>query len=339
VCALEFLHNNAIIYRDLKPDNVLIADDGHVKLADFGLSKALPEADLEGAHQVSDATRVQSDGSITLESDTRTPKRLSSSTRSGCGTLVYMAPEVVQKQDYGKAADLWSLGVVIFDMLVGQPPFHVEVTASSPAKKSKTKHGRGRSNTNREKTKYNIVNCNYKMPTFVSLKSCSLINELLQVDVTRRLGGYDANFDLIKCHEYFQGIDWSLIPHKQMQPPFVPSLQGPTDVSNFSKEYTAVEEGTGVTIAASFGQTRYNAASHAEEHRAMATLPIGIGGSCSPTAPAQPYIDHFDYTSRPALPPRPQPRVSSSSRPDGLQASTASPATTEADDDTSNPNH
>ena len=330
MCALEFLHNNAIIYRDLKPDNVLIADDGHVKLADFGLSKALPEANLDGSNHLDAAHRVRSDGgaSIVLDSHTRPHKRLSSSTRSGCGTLVYMAPEVVQKQDYGKAADLWSLGVVIYDMLVGQPPFHVEVT-SSPSKKSKTKHGRGRSNTNREKTKYNIVNCNYKMPPFINLKSSSLINELLQVDVSRRLGGYEANFDLIKCHEYFQGIDWTLIPHKQMQPPFVPSLQGPTDVSNFSKEYTAVEEGTGVTIAALFGQSQYNAA--AEEQGAV--LPISIGG-CSPTAPAQPYIDHFDYTSRPALL-LPLPRVSGG-RPDA----TASPveAITPAND-TSNPNH
>ena len=81
-------------------------------------------------------------------------------------------------------------------------------------------------------------------------------------------------------------------------------LQGPTDVSNFSMEYTAIKEGTGVTIVASFGQSRYNAA--AEEQGTV--LPISIGG-CSPTAPAQPYIDHFDYTSRPALLP-PLPRVS-----------------------------
>ena len=118
-----------------------------------------------------------------------------------------------------------------------------------------------------------------------------------------------------------------------MQPPFVPNLQGPTDVSNFSKEYTAVEEGTGVTIVASFGQSRYNAV--AEE---QAVLPIG-GGGCSPTAPAQPYIDHFDYTSRPALPPR-----VSGLRPDVLQQATAavSPANTPAgiaSDDTSNANH
>ena len=73
VCALEFLHNNAIIYRDLKPDNVLIADDGHVKLADFGLSKALPEANLDGSNQLDATHRVRSDGgaSIVLDSHTR----------------------------------------------------------------------------------------------------------------------------------------------------------------------------------------------------------------------------------------------------------------------------
>ena len=275
VCALEFLHLHSIVYRDLKPDNVLIGGDGHVKLSDFGLSKYLPVA---GHGHDADDDQVM-DGFCTINHD-----RTRSSTRSCCGTLVYMAPEVIEKTPYGKAADLWSLGAVIYDMLVGQPPFHVEVAAGS----RKTRSRCGNTNTNRKATKYNILHCNYKFPAGISCKSQSLVNELLQLDVEHRLGGYEADFDLIRGHEFFQGIDWSLGGLRQIRPPFVPNLQSPTDVSHFDEEHTMDSKDTGVTIVASFSRPRYNAAMQ------EAMLPVEGGGIA--TTP-QPYIDHFDYTS------------------------------------------
>jgi len=278
VCALEFLHFHSIVYRDLKPDNVLIAGDGHIKLSDFGLSKALPVAGH--GHDADDDQDM--DGFCTDNHD-----RTRSSTRSCCGTLVYMAPEVVEKTPYGKAADLWSLGAVIYDMLVGQPPFHVEVDAAN-FKVRKTRSRCGNTNTNRKATKYNILHCNYKFPAGISCKSQSLVNELLQLDVEHRLGGYEADFDLIRGHEFFQGIDWSLGGLRQIRPPFVPNLQSPTDVSHFDEEHTKDSKDTGVTIVASFSRPRYNAAMQ------EAVLPAGDGGLA--TAPL-PYIDHFDYTS------------------------------------------
>ena len=305
VCALEFLHFHSIVYRDLKPDNVLIAGDGHVKLADFGLSKALPVAGHHG-HDADDDQLMDGftgnsgtgsgctnhgafSGIPILDSDNR--DRMRSSTRSCCGTLVYMAPEVIEKTPYGKAADLWSLGAVIYDMLVGQPPFHVEVAAGGSCKERKTRHGCGRSNTNRSATKYNILHCNYKFPAGISCKSQSLVNELLQLDVEHRLGGYEADFDLIRGHEFFQGIDWSLGGLRQIRPPFVPNLQSPTDVSHFDEEHTVDSKDTGVTIVASFSRPLYNAAMQ------EAVLPEFGGGGGIATTPPQPYIDHFDYTS------------------------------------------
>jgi serine/threonine protein kinase len=305
VCALEFLHFHSIVYRDLKPDNVLIAGDGHVKLADFGLSKALPVAGHHG-HDADDDQLMDGftgnsgtgsgctnhgafSGIPILDSDNR--DRMRSSTRSCCGTLVYMAPEVIEKTPYGKAADLWSLGAVIYDMLVGQPPFHVEVAAGGSCKDRKTRHGCGRSNTNRSATKYNILHCNYKFPAGISCKSQSLVNELLQLDVEHRLGGYEADFDLIRGHEFFQGIDWSLGGLRQIRPPFVPNLQSPTDVSHFDEEHTVDSKDTGVTIVASFSRPLYNAAMQ------EAVLPEFGGGGGIATTPPQPYIDHFDYTS------------------------------------------
>jgi len=313
ICALEFLHAHAIVYRDLKPDNILIGGDGHVKLADFGLSKALPEVqhddDYDGINGNGSSGGIPGTGSgcsnhgafsslQVLASEAK--QRMRSSTRSCCGTLVYMAPEVIEKTPYGKAADLWSLGAVIYDMLVGQPPFHVAASTSSLGlgdrsckPDRKTKHGCGRSNTNRSATKYNILHCNYKIPNGISSKSRSLINELLQLDVEHRLGGYEADFDLIRGHDFFQGIDWARVPLRQIRPPFIPNLRSPTDVSHFDEELTVDSKDTGVTIVASIGRPRYNAAAAAASAQEEAV------GNVQPTPP-QPYIDHFDYTS-PAL--------------------------------------
>lgn len=88
---LKHLHKQHIIYRDLKPENVLIESDGYIRIADFGLAK-------EGV-STNDATH------------------------SFCGTLEYLAPEIVQRKGHGLAVDWWSLGCIIYEMVVGEPPF------------------------------------------------------------------------------------------------------------------------------------------------------------------------------------------------------------------------
>ena len=93
VLALEYLHSKNIIYRDLKPENVLIGADGYIKIADFGLSRM----------------------NIVLDEATTI-----------CGTPEYLAPEIVHKKPYGKAVDWWTLGSIIYEMLVGIPPFYTQ---------------------------------------------------------------------------------------------------------------------------------------------------------------------------------------------------------------------
>jgi len=93
VCGLEYLHDNGVLYRDLKPENLLLTDEGHMCMTDFGISK-------EG-----------------LESD-------DARTATFCGTPEYLAPEVLECNGYGKAVDWWSLGTLMFEMLTGLPPFY-----------------------------------------------------------------------------------------------------------------------------------------------------------------------------------------------------------------------
>ncbi|XP_028981010.2 serine/threonine-protein kinase N2 [Esox lucius] len=185
---LEFLHQNKIVYRDLKLDNLLMDADGYVRIADFGLCK-------EGMGH-------------------------GDRTSTFCGTPEFLAPEVLTDNNYTRCVDWWGLGVLIYEMLVGESPFPGD---------------------DEEEVFDSIVNDEVRFPRFLSPESVSIIQKLLQKNPERRLGAGEADASEVKKHRFFQGVNWESLLHKKLAPPFVPQIKMPGDVSNFDEEFTKLK--------------------------------------------------------------------------------------------------
>uniref|UniRef100_A0A8C5R169 protein kinase C n=1 Tax=Leptobrachium leishanense TaxID=445787 RepID=A0A8C5R169_9ANUR len=181
ILGLQFLHEQKIIYRDLKLDNLLMDANGFVKIADFGLCK-------EGMGY-------------------------GDRTNTFCGTPEFLAPEVLTETSYTYAVDWWGLGVLIYEMLVGECPFPGD---------------------DEEEVFDSIVNEEIRYPRFLASESINLLKKSPE----RRLGAGPNDAEEIKPHPFYQEIDWDALYAKKMKPPFVPSLNDPLDVRNFDDEFT-----------------------------------------------------------------------------------------------------
>ncbi|XP_069573430.1 serine/threonine-protein kinase N2 [Brachyistius frenatus] len=185
---LEFLHHNKIVYRDLKLDNLLMDADGFIQIADFGLCK-------EGMGH-------------------------GDRTSTFCGTPEFLAPEVLMDNNYTRCVDWWGLGVLAYEMLVGESPFPGD---------------------DEEEVFDSIVNDDVSYPRFLSPDSVSLMQKLLQKKPDLRLGAGEDDAAEIKAHQFFQGTDWDALLTKKAKPPFLPVIRAPQDVSNFDEEFTRLK--------------------------------------------------------------------------------------------------
>ena len=188
-----FKLQNGIIYRDIKLENILLDGEGHIVLTDFGLSREFHPDD--------------------------TVRRAT----SFCGTIEYMAPEVVKGGGHDIAVDWWSLGVLTYELLTGASPFTVE----------------GDRNTQPDISK-RILNLEPMMPDFLGGEVKDFILRLLIKDPRKRLGGGPTDAEEVKSHKFFHSINWDDLLKRNIPAPFIPRISGLTDVSNFSEEFTSM---------------------------------------------------------------------------------------------------
>lgn len=221
VLAIESIHKHNYIHRDIKPDNLLLDKFGHLRLSDFGLCKpldcsTLEEKDFEvqsgngGSPSNDGSTKPRRTQQEQLQHWQKNRRMLAYST---VGTPDYIAPEVLLKKGYGMECDWWSLGAIMFEMLVGYPPFYSDDPMTTCRK---------------------IVNwrTHLKFPeeARISPEAKDLISKLL-CNVNQRLGSNGA--DEIKVHTWFNGIDWERI--YQMEAAFIPEVNDELDTQNFEK--------------------------------------------------------------------------------------------------------
>ena len=177
ILALQYLHEHNIVYRDLKPENLLIDSSGHIKLTDFGFAK-----------HVTDRT-------WTL-----------------CGTPEYLAPEIIQSKGHDRSVDWWALGVLIYEMLAGYPPFYDDNPFGIYQK---------------------ILSGKIEYPKHFSTDARDLIKRLLTLDRTKRIGCLVDGVNDIKDHKFFAKINWSHVLHRKVKSPHIPHISHSNDTSNF----------------------------------------------------------------------------------------------------------
>ena len=180
ITAFDYLHKKNIIYRDLKPENIILCRNGYIKLSDFGLAK-----------------KMENETTFTM-----------------CGSPEYYSPEMIRKSGYNKSTDFWSLGILLYEMLIGCTPF----IDSDPLKIYK-----------------NINQGKILFPNKIDKNAKFIIRHFLITDPHKRLGCTKNGIADIIEEPFFNNFDWKNLLYKHLEAPFIPEVNGIFDTSNYKK--------------------------------------------------------------------------------------------------------
>ncbi|CAI8034825.1 RAC-beta serine/threonine-protein kinase A [Geodia barretti] len=185
ILGIQYLHSVGVVYRHVKLESLMLDEKGHIKIIDFGLCK-------QGIY-------------------------FGDTTRTFCGTPEYMAPEILEGNDYGRAVDWWGVGVVMYEMMCGRLPFY----------------------SRDHVVLYELILVEeVRFPASLSLESMSLLGGLLQKDPSKRLGGGEGDAEEVKSHVFFKSINWDDVCKKRIIPPIIPVIKSETSTDYFEKEFT-----------------------------------------------------------------------------------------------------
>lgn len=186
VMIFQYLHKMDYIYRDLKPENLLLDEQGYIKITDFGFAK-----------------------------------KVAFKTYTLCGTPEYIAPEVLLNKGHGKGVDWWTLGILIFETLAGQPPFVDDDPMGIYQQ---------------------ILAGKINFPRYFDRNAKALIKKLLTADLTKRYGCLKNGAEDVKKHKWFSGVSWDSMYNKELAAPIIPQVLHEGDTSNFDSYPDSVEE-------------------------------------------------------------------------------------------------
>ena len=209
ILAIECIHSYNLVYRDIKPENILLFSDGHIKLADFGLSTMILDENL----------------SFNENSNNSCKENEINKKRSICGSHDYLAPEIYDG-NYGKEVDWWSLGIVYYQMLTGYVPFKDKILNFNIISKQ---------------SKIELIKSQLQLekPPLITDAAYEFIKKLLEIDPNKRLGSNNIK----KCN-YLKDINFNDVYNKQVTPPYFPYLSNKEDLSYFDLKRDSSEKST-----------------------------------------------------------------------------------------------
>lgn len=185
IIAFNYMHSLNVVYRDLKPENVLLDSMGYPKVADFGFATELDE---------------------------------NGRTFTCCGTPAYLSPEIISGKAYGCGVDWWCIGVFIFELLAGYPPF---------------RNNKDQGGNDMMKLCERILAGQYTPPAHFTEEAVDIVDSFLQQKPHRRLGVIKGGIDKIKAHAWFKGFDWEELKNKTLRAPIIPYIEDEADLGNF----------------------------------------------------------------------------------------------------------